>query len=315
MNLVTTVKIEDTYLSMLRDIQPDLTIHCCENEQAAAPYLPHADIVIADNRSFGLLTLERAPRLKWLQSLTAGVDKMPLAELEKRGVRVTNTKGMHKIQMSEYALGMMLEHARNRSYYRGLQNSKVWEKAFIGDELYGKTVGIVGIGSIGEEIARKCKAFDMNVIGLNRSGKAVPFVDAVLTYAGMNQLLETSDYIIVLLPITKETRDLIGGAEFQRMKPTCYFISMGRGGVVNEDALIEALQTGKIGGAALDVFETEPLPPTSPLWNMDRVIVTPHHAGATRHYKARAFEIICKNFRFFVEGKPLLNVVNAEAGY
>ncbi len=315
MNLVTTVPIEEAYLSKLRDILPDLVIHNCSNEREAAGHLACADIVISDHVSFSAQSLALSPRLKWLQLLNAGAENMPLQELGQRGIQLTNTRGIHKIQMSEYAFAMMLEHTRRMPYYRDLQNRKVWESGYIGDELYGKTVGIIGTGSIGEEIAGRCKAFGMRVIGLNRTGKQIPFFDAIMTYADIDKLLEGSDYIMVLLPNTKETNQLIRLRHFEQMKPTCYFINMARGQVVNEQDLITALQTDMIAGAALDVFEREPLPASSPLWNMENVTVTPHHAGATRHYKDRAFEVICKNFELFLRNQPLNNLIDTRAGY
>ncbi|WP_348635142.1 D-2-hydroxyacid dehydrogenase [Paenibacillus sp. PvP091] len=174
----------------------------------------------------------------------------------------------------------------------------------------------MGVGAIGEETARLAKAFGMNVLGFRRSGKSSPYVDRMYDRHGLDELLAASDYIVVTLPLTKETGHLIGRREFQWMKSSAFFINIGRGATTDTDALINALQEGVIAGAGLDVFEQEPLPESSPLWGMEQVIMTPHNSGSTVYYDERVVELFLHNLRDYVEGRePSLNRVDLEKQY
>ncbi|MCM3760395.1 D-2-hydroxyacid dehydrogenase [Alkalihalobacillus oceani] len=314
MKLVTTIHIPETQLNQLRDSYPDITICHCHSEKEAQSYLEEADIVLSDHLNFTPESIEKAPRLKWLQLTTAGVENIPFAELAERGITVTNAKGIHGSQMGEYALGMMLAHTRKLLHYRELQKKHQWEGGFIGGELAGKTVTIVGAGAIGSAIAEMCKVFGMNVYGASRSGLSKPNFDRIVKRE-WEALLTESSFVIVLLPLTPRTKHFIHQEHFAAMPQDCFFINLARGSVVKEADLITALESGQIGGAALDVFEKEPLEPESPLWEMKHVFLTPHIAGNSDHYMERVFRIVLENVANFLANKPLKNQVDLKANY
>lgn len=262
--------------------------------------------------------LAACPRLRWIQVLSAGVDRMPLEEIGRRGIRLTNARGVHLIQMSEFAMLMMLQWARRSDLHFLNQVDKVWGRRVPSSELYGQTVGILGSGTIGQAIAAKASAFGMKTLGFNRSGRYVAGFDQVLGGdEGLQKVLAQSDYLIVLLPATEKTRHFLGMKEFRSMKPSACLINMARGSVLNEPELVEALRNGIIAGAALDVFEIEPLPPESPLWELPNVIITPHVAGASPHYTERVAAIVSENLSRFRSGaqEAFVNEVDCSRGY
>jgi phosphoglycerate dehydrogenase-like enzyme len=184
------------------------------------------------------------------------------------------------------------------------------------DELAGKTLGIIGLGSIGSETAKKAKCLGMKVIALKKHPDKKPdYVDKLIDSEGFDRLLRQSDFIVLTLPLTGETRHMVGEEQLRSMKPTAYVINMGRGALIDTDALLKALKEGWIAGAGLDVFENEPLTTDSELWKLDNVLITPHVAGASPYYDERAVEVFCDNLKRYIEGKPLRNVVDKKAGY
>jgi phosphoglycerate dehydrogenase-like enzyme len=287
----------------------------CKDSKDAMEWLPEAEILVITG-SFDPALLEKTPKLRLVQTLSAGIDKLPLTELIQRGVPVTNAKGVHTIQMSEFAISLMLQWVRKSTDLVTHQQQKIWDQQIPIGELYGKTVGILGAGAIGEAVARKSKAFDMQVIGYNRKGFVQPCFDEVVTSdEGLNHLLQVSDFVVLLLPSTPKTKHFIREEQLRLMKPSAFLINLARGDVIHEQELILALQQRIIAGAALDVFEQEPLPETSPIWMMDNVIVTPHIAGFTERYVERAAPILYSNIEASLTGKPFTNLVNLEEGY
>ncbi|MDF2936272.1 MAG: D-2-hydroxyacid dehydrogenase [Paenibacillaceae bacterium] len=262
--------------------------------------------------------LEELPKLRWVQIMSAGADKLPLEELRKRGIRLTNAKGVHQIQMSEFALLQMLQWARRADLHFSNQLDKRWGKRVSSGELHGQTVGILGTGSIGQAIAAKAQAFGMRTLGYNTSGRSELHFDAVFQGPdGLLSVLGDSDYVVVIVPSTPDTQGLIGKEQLQAMKPSACLVNLARGTVVSEPELIAALQNGTIAGAALDVFEVEPLPPESPLWELPNVLITPHVAGSSPHYNERAAGIVRENLRRLAEDpeSPLQNEVDLSQGY
>ena len=271
-----------------------------------------ADIIFARNK---LENLEKYKNLKWIQTTFSGADKFLTEEIKKSNIIVTSSKGIYNTTVSEHAMSLML--ALNRGLKPSIlaQQKKEWKVFDEADELYGRTVGILGVGNIGENIARLCKAFGCRVIGTSRSNKKSRYIDKMLPAARLHELLKESDYVVICLPITEGTRHLIGKKEFAMMKKSAFIINVGRGPVIDENALIDALKKGEIRGAGLDVFEEEPLPISSQLWNMENVIMTAHYAGYTPYHEERAVEIFCKNIRAFLKGKKMMNVVDKKKGY
>lgn len=258
-----------------------------------------------------------APHLKWMQILSAGVDRVLTPDLIESQVILTNVKGMHAVQISEMVFNLMLMHAKKSLYCLQNQGKKQWVH-FTPELLSGKTVGIVGYGSIGRRIAQLSRAFGMRVIATRRRVKGISRarnVDVLYPRKQVGQLLSESDYVVDALPSTPETQGFFNEAAFRQMKPSAFFINIGRGATVDEAALIKALQEKWIAGAGLDTFVREPLPPDSPLWEMENVIITPHIAGAAPDYLEKATGIFCENLRRYLSGRRLINVVDKKAGY
>ncbi|NOV00806.1 D-2-hydroxyacid dehydrogenase [Paenibacillus planticolens] len=316
------VAITDMDLSLMQDQMPqDLKERCqfqwYRSSKEAREHVADADVIMTAGRIHpDLVTTESAPKLKWMQTLSAGVDKLPLQELTERQIKLTNARGVHTIQMSEFTLSLMLQWVRKSNTLYECQLQKEWYQSISVGELAGKTLGIVGAGAIGEAVARKAKAFDMSVIGFNRTGTPQPGFDATLSGdEGLCKLLAQSDFVVLLLPSTPKTRGLVTKEHLSLMKSSAFLINLARGDVIDEAALTQMLQEGKLAGAALDVFEQEPLPATSPLWSMSNVIVTPHIAGSSAHYTERVSSIFYHNLRAMLDGGDMINVVSLTEGY
>ena len=261
--------------------------------------------------------LERAPKLKWFQTMSAGVDRFASTDIWQSPVVLTGVSGIHATPIGEYVLGMMLMIAKKAPLYFQMKQEREW-KRFMPGTLRGKTVGVVGLGNIGREVARLCKAFGMRVVATRRSTTKETrgrYVDKLLPAEQLKQLLSESDFAVISTPLTQETRGIIGEEELRAMKSTGYIINIGRGGLIDEEALIQALKEKRIAGAGLDVTAKEPLPADSPLWDMDNVILSPHVSGAMENYVGQATEIFCKNLKRYLDGKRLLNVIDKKKGY
>ncbi|MHB8683513.1 MAG: D-2-hydroxyacid dehydrogenase [Dehalococcoidia bacterium] len=258
-----------------------------------------------------------APHLKWVQLTSAGADRLLNSGMIEGGITVTTVSGLHATPIGEYVLCIMLMFAKNAPGFLRAQGRHEWLR-YMPHELRGATVGIVGMGHIGEEVARLAKTFGCRVIATRRSVKQPAsdgVADELLPPSALHHLLAQSDYVVLAVPLTAETRGLIGEAELRTMKPQAVLVNIARGPIVDEPALVAALREQRIAGAALDVFEKEPLPPDSPLWDMDNVIVSPHISGGTEIYNERAVEIFADNLRRYLRGEPLRNVVDPARGY
>lgn len=254
------------------------------------------------------------PGLRWMHTASAGVDHILFPELRDSDIVLTNASGVFNIPIAETVLAYMLAVVKRLPEFLAQQRERRWHKLPL-RELRGLTVGIVGLGDIGTEIARLCRAFGMHVLGLRRRPLPSDVADEVLPPDRLHDLLARSDFVVIALPLTEETRGLIGRAELAAMKPGAWLINISRGAIVDEEALVEALREGRIGGACLDVFAEEPLPSESPLWEMPNVIITPHNSWSSPRIEEREVELFLENLRRYVSGEPLLNVVDKRAGY
>jgi len=261
--------------------------------------------------------IARAPNLKWVQVTSAGVDRLRDTEIWRSRVPITGVSGIHATAIGEFVLGLMLMFVKETPLSFRMKQQRHWQR-YMPRMLRGKTVGIVGLGHIGGEVARLSKAFGMRVIATRRStkqaGKARN-VDLLLPQDRMKQMLAESDYVVLSVPLTPETRYIIGGAELKAMKPTAYLINIGRGNLIDEEALLRALDEKGIAGAGLDVTAVEPLPKESRLWDFDNVILSPHISGGMEDYMLRATDLFCENLRLYLDGKKLLNLINRKKGY
>lgn len=260
--------------------------------------------------------IQKGKKLKWLQALSVGVDAFPLKELHGKGVIITNGKGVHRIHMAEYAIASMIMLARNIHCMMRNQLHHTWSRKVPQNEIFGATVGILGLGSIGQEVAKKASLMGMRVIGIKNSPDTIPYVEKVVSIEEIEMIFKESDYIINLLPETHKTQKIIDKSLFSIMKKEACLINMGRGGTVNEEDMIEALQTGAIRGLVSDVFETEPLPEDSPLWKMENVVITPHMCGESMKYMEKFMPILQNNLRVYQGGNGnMINLVDLNKGY
>jgi len=275
------------------------------------------DVEIAISFPHDLLT--RARRLRWLQEWGAGVDWLlrhpEVAELD---FTLTNASGVHAIPISEQILGYLLAFARQLPAAVRAQERRAWQPAKRNQlfELAGQTMLLIGVGAIGERTAALAAALGMRVIGIRQNPAGdIPGVQAIYGPDRLHDLLPEADCVVLTVPLSRATQGMIGERELRAMKPTSYLINIGRGGTIQQPALIQALREGWIAGAGLDVFDQEPLPATSPLWEMQNVIITAHYAGLTPAYDQRALAIFLDNLRRYRAGEPLRNVVDKAAGY
>lgn len=245
-------------------------------------------------------------KLKLIQVTSAGLDRIPLEQVRKRGIRLENAAGIYSVPVAEWTVLKILElYKRSREFYKA-QSERQWKKQYLLPELAGKTVVILGFGSIGREIARRLKPFGVGVMAVRKhpeNGTDHGLADSVRGIGDLDALLPECDILILALPYDKETHHLINAERLGKMKEDNVLVNVSRGGVIDEKALIKAMDSGKFLGAALDVFEEEPLSPVSPLWKIDNLIITPHNAYASDQADARLFQLVLKNLAEFAEGQ------------
>jgi phosphoglycerate dehydrogenase-like enzyme len=285
-------------------------------ERAAA----EATVILSWAFSRDLLrkALAMSPRVRWVHTRAAGIDNLLFPELLESPAVLTNASGVFSPSLGEWVLGAILFFAKD---FRRLVLSQMegrWDPFNVG-EISGQTVGIVGYGDIGRAVATRVRAMGMRVLGMTRRGpllyNADPLVNRIFAPADRLSMLAQCDYVVVAAPLTAETRGLIGEAEFAAMKPTGVIINVGRGPVIDEAAMIRALQQRRIKGAALDVFDCEPLPQGHPLYRLDNVLLSPHCADHTATWLDDAMDFFVANFERYRKGEPLLNVVDKKLGY
>jgi phosphoglycerate dehydrogenase-like enzyme len=306
----------EAYISQLKKIANHYEFISCTAKSVLMKHLSDVEILMIFFAKFEAELLGLAPNLKWIQAISAGVDNLPLKEINDRGIMLTNARGIHKIQMAEFAIAAMINFARNFHLMHCNQIKGLWDRSVPQAEIYGKIVGIIGLGSIGEEIARKASFFGMRVLGVRKNPRPMKHVDRVYGIEEMDAVFRESDYIINLLPLTAGTRKLIDKRYFGSMKKTACFVNIGRGPTVNQADLVDALKSNQIGGLVADVYEEEPLPEDSPLWELENVILAPHIAGVSPNYLQRAMDVITYNLNVYVsQSGEMINVIDCSSGY
>ncbi len=260
-------------------------------------------------------TIAEAPALRWIHSCAAGFDQLLVPEIAERGLAVTRSAASHHIPISEWVVTYMLLMTKRFPELLQAQREHRWDR-LEAEELLGKTVGIVGAGAIGTEVARRCGPMGMRVIATKRSPGPLPLFDDVSGPEGLPNLLAESDYVVLTCPLTAETRGMIGATQLRMMKPTAFLLNVARGGLIVDDDLIRALREGWIAGAGLDAFTQEPLPADSPLWDVERLIITPHASSSSPAVMARSLEEFIRNLRRYLNDEPLENLLREPAlGY
>lgn len=303
-------QVQRQYYEGLKARFPDLQIDLAERHDRVDPYIGRTEILITFAPMLRDEIIGKAKNLRWVQALGTGVDN--LIDLPSLGseVIVTNIRGIHGTSMSEAAIMAMLALTRDFPRIIRHQDRHEWQR-WPARIMEGKTIGILGIGSIGEALAQKCKALGMKVIGITSSNRGVGNFDRIYNRAELALAVREVDYLIVLTPYSDETRNIVHAGILAAMKPSAYLVNLARGGIVHEGDLIEALENNTIAGAALDVFNQEPLPKDHPFWSMSNVIVMPHAAGFNDEYADQALPVIETNIQRYMAGdfSNMLNVI------
>ena len=281
---------------------PELRFRAAHDPAEALAKCASADILIIRTDEIFAELIEAMPKLRLIQALTTGTDHIQALPNLAKSVVLAAARGFHGPQMSELAFIYMLHFVRDLRDLFATQAAHRWNRVEQ-SLLEGRTAVIVGVGAIAEELAKRCQAFGMRVVGVSDGRREAPHFDAILPRARLNEAAAQADFLIVLVPQTRETTNLIGASVFDAMKPSGVLINIARGGVVDEDALIAALRAGKIAGAGLDVFRTEPLPKDSPLWDMPNVFITSHVGGMADTYGEQVMPLLVNNLRAFTEGQ------------
>ena len=259
-----------------------------------------------------------ATKLRWLQVGGAGVDRLLTPEMAARDFILTNARGVGAAPITEHMFGMLLLVTRRLAQAWDTQKTQHWDGDGLGDRvglLWGKTLGLLGVGAIGSHSARVGKAFGMRTVGLRRGGEVHPDIETMYTPETRWEFLAACDVVMNTLPLTEATRGFLGPSEFAAMKPGAILVNTGRGVTVDTDALMDALCSGQVGAALLDVTDPEPLPDNHPLWMMQNVYITPHYSGSRPDYDAQADAIFLDNLRRYLAGETLINLVNKQEGY
>jgi phosphoglycerate dehydrogenase-like enzyme len=308
MNLLILEQRAEEYKKALSPKFPDVVIHAAAQEAEVGKFIEQTDILMTIRISDDLI--KKASKLKWIHAITTGVDYIVNLPSLKKEVLLTSTRGIHGPQVSEMAFLLMLALNRNFPEVVRNQDKGVWER-WPGKLLWKKKAGILGVGVIGEEIARKCKAFGMEVFGIDIIKRKLDCVDVFYGPEDMVKVAKEVDYLVIVAPNTPETEKIVDTEVLSAMKPTAFLLNLGRGEIVDEEALIRALKSGKIAGAGLDTYLQEPLPKEHPFWGMKNVIVSPHVAGMSDIYVEQALTIFEENLRRFIKGdrRNLLNLV------
>ena len=258
----------------------------------------------------------RAPKLRWIHSVSVGVESMMTPCVRLRGLTVTNGRGVFSVPIAEYVMTMMLAICRRLPQLMELQRERTWQP-MEALELADTTIGLLGVGDIGREVARLAGPFGPRIVAVRRRPNAapVPGVEVLGDLQAMPELLAVSDFVVLALPLTGETETLIDDDALAGFKPGSWLINVARGALVDETALLRALRSGRIGGAVLDAFREEPLPETSPFYRLSNCIVTPHTSWSSAAVLGRTFDVFCDNLRRYRAGQPLEYVVDLAAGY
>jgi phosphoglycerate dehydrogenase-like enzyme len=305
-------------LEVLRQLQPDLEIVCCRDYESLPGLLAkeQPDILysirFAGTPGFPRAAILDCPSLRWVSVGGSGTDH--LAPWDTERLTVTNAAGVGAETMAQYAIAAMLHFTLGLPAFAAQQRARRWLPGSVAS-VSGRSTVILGLGKTGQAVARLAKALDQRVIGMRARPQPTPHVDRVEPVERLHELLAEADFLVVCVPLTSRTRGLVDEAAFRTIKPGAVLIDVSRGGVVRQAALVEALKSGRLKGAALDVFETEPLPAENPLWGMENAIITPHCSSVYDGWERRSVEMFCDNLERWRRSDPLDSVVDPARGY
>ncbi|MEP7187627.1 MAG: D-2-hydroxyacid dehydrogenase [Roseiflexaceae bacterium] len=319
MKFIIPTSIADKVEPQLHQIAPSAEVVHVDQEGAGVGDLNDAEVLL--RWWMPPTTLRRivaaAPRLRWLHTPSAGVNGLLIPEVLDHKIVLTNSAGAHAIPIAEFVLLSMLGHAKRVSGLMALTPEEAWTqgRTFQLGELYEKTLVILGLGHIGQEIARRAAAFGMRVLGSRRRPAPIAGVVQVVGEDAWRALLPEADYLVLATPLTSTTKGMLDAAALAQLRPSAYLINIARGEIIDTDALIAALEQGRLAGATLDVVPEEPLPPEHPLWRTPNVWITPHISSSSPRTSERAIAIFLENVRRDIAGQPLVNVIDLQAGY
>lgn len=310
--LFTFVPREDQQQRIQEEF-PEVDFHFLYRDKTR---LSTADIIVTYGEDLTAEDIGTAEKVKWIMVASAGIEKLPHQAIESHGIIVSNVKGIHKTPMAESALAHLLAIKRSLPVIYENQRNRQWERKINSSELSGTTALILGPGAIGAEIGRLLQAFGVQTIGCNRSGRQAPNMDEMISFEKVLDKLPEADYVISVLPSTDETKELLKEEHFKAMKDTVIFMNFGRGDLVMDKVLLNALQENEIAFAVLDVFEQEPLTADHPYWSMDNVIVSPHISSKSGKYVDRTLDIFLPNLeKWLIDQSVPTNLVDMEKGY
>ena len=264
---------------------------------------------------FKTLDIEKMKKLKWIQLSSIGIDQLPVEYVKNTSIMITNNKGGYSIPMGEWIVLKTLELFKNSKGLYENQSNKKWKIDTSILELYGKTIGFIGTGTIAMEAAKRFQGFGVDILGLNTDGRDIEYFDRCYNMDELHEMIKICDVVVITIPHTEATHHLINEDSFKAMKAGAFFINVARGSIVDEAFLIENLRTRKLAGAALDVYEEEPLKEDNPLWNLNNIILTSHNSWVSEMRNERRFNLIYNNMKKYVQGEKLVNVVDLKKGY
>ncbi|MFN8488050.1 MAG: D-2-hydroxyacid dehydrogenase [Caldilineaceae bacterium] len=334
-HILSSRQFTSTQLARIRAVVPDAHIvhfWARSGQELEQALTPETEVLFTGRGDF---SFTRATGLRWVQMENAGIDHIHNTPLWATTLPIASANGAHLPHLPEYVLTMLLTWAHRVPELLALQAQAHWFPAKDIHQLWprpvaGRTLGIVGYGAIGRELARMAKALGMRILATRRPGGSLRYEgycppglgdpdgtlpEAYFTLGELPALLQQSDYVVLSVPLMPSTRYLIGAAELAQMQPHALLINIGRGGLIDQTALLDALQQKRIGGAVLDVTEPEPLPADHPLWRQENVIITPHMAGHIEHHFDNVVDVFAENLRRYLAGEPLLNLVERALGY
>ncbi|ACB85899.1 D-2-hydroxyacid dehydrogenase [Natranaerobius thermophilus] len=314
LKILFTANLKEHHYKNITASFPSIELVASAEKEVIDKEIKDTDILVAWGRFISKELLQKATKLEWIHALSTGVDEFLIPEVIDSSVILTNSRGIHREQMSEHVFSFLLAFVRRQFDYHNQKQDSQWQSLEM-STLANRTIGILGLGALGEEIARKAKAFDMKVLATKETPRIFPHVDEIYSSDELDKILPEVDYLVLTVPLTEKTKNMIGEHELRQMKETAFLVNVARGEVVDEQALYRALKKRWLAGAGLDVFSQEPLPGESPLWNLDNCYITPHVGGASPDYVKKAVELFKRNLTAYLGGNVLPTEVDKTRGY
>lgn len=313
MKTLLTYKFTDKELQSLGDLGYDV-IYKNERDIELTEEIKDVDTIVCFD-PFNNIDIDLFPNLKWIQVLSTGINHVPKEKIINNNIILTNNRGGYSIPISEWTVLKILEMLKNSKEFQEKQREKIWKVDTSLLELHGKTVGFLGTGSIAKDTAKRLKPFGVKLLGMNTDGKDAEYFDETYKFTDIKKAVSKVDILVIAASYTEDTHHLVDQSVLSNMKDDSYIVNIARGSIIDEKALIDSLNSGKIKKAALDVFEEEALPETSPLWDMDNVYLSPHNSWASEMDRQRKYDIAYKNMKKYINDEKMENIINFEKWY